>query len=255
MNSTFLKGAAFGGVVTVVALLSSAALAGTGVGGVFNLGQSNAVNAPTTLTGATASSQLKVANTSTALGASGIGITVATGKPPLAVNSATQVKNLNANFLQGKAANAFLPANGTAANANALGGLFPSSFMQGTGSVHGGQLTVSNGDAPSLGPVGNLGRLGGFCAAGGFSVAGVEFIANNTNSGAVLKVGDGSQGFGTIPPGTTALLTPDTVDFFGTTQFSLGNETATVTITVVADSFTFPSGTCVFAVQVIDSNG
>src|SRR5262249_16249313 len=53
MRGSFLKGAVVG---LLCALLGGAtvALAGSGVGGVFNLGVSNSVNAKTTLTGATA---------------------------------------------------------------------------------------------------------------------------------------------------------------------------------------------------------
>jgi hypothetical protein len=63
MRGSFLKGAVVG---CVCALLGGAtvALAGSDIGGVFNLGTSNSVNAKTTLTGATAAAQLKVVNTS-----------------------------------------------------------------------------------------------------------------------------------------------------------------------------------------------
>jgi hypothetical protein len=78
-----------GAVVSVVTLFGTAAVAGTGVGGIFNLGRTNTVNARTTLSGSTAGPQLQVSNSSTKKGASGIAINVAKGKPPLAVNSST----------------------------------------------------------------------------------------------------------------------------------------------------------------------
>jgi hypothetical protein len=103
-----LQGAVVGTVIAVVSLVAGAAYAGNGIGGVFNLGQSNGVNATTTLTGATAGPQLKVNNTSTGTGASGLSISTATGKPPLVVNSNTQVANLNASLLGGSSPASFL---------------------------------------------------------------------------------------------------------------------------------------------------
>ena len=71
MNRSFLKGAAVG---VVCALLGGAtvALAGSGVGGVFNLGVSNSVDAKTALTGAYGETQLEVTNTGGANGVQGV---------------------------------------------------------------------------------------------------------------------------------------------------------------------------------------
>jgi hypothetical protein len=85
MKSKFVRGALFGALVAAVTLVSSVAFAGSGIGGVFNLGQSNSVNAATTLTGSTAGKQLQITNNSTGAGADGIGISVTSGKPPLVV--------------------------------------------------------------------------------------------------------------------------------------------------------------------------
>jgi hypothetical protein len=98
MRSTFFKGTVLGAVVAVVMAGATAAVAGTGVGGAFNLGQTNTVNAPSALSGATNSAQLKVANAGTG---TGVSINVAAGKAPLTVNSATKVNNLNADELDG----------------------------------------------------------------------------------------------------------------------------------------------------------
>ena len=57
-----------GALATVVALAATSALAGTGVGGVFNLGKTNSVNAASSLTGKTSAAQLNVANTGTGAG-------------------------------------------------------------------------------------------------------------------------------------------------------------------------------------------
>jgi hypothetical protein len=72
MNRSFLKGAAVGFVCAVLGG-ATVAFAGSGVGGVFNLGQSNSVDAQTKLTGSTAgTAQLQVSNTNTGAGAIGM---------------------------------------------------------------------------------------------------------------------------------------------------------------------------------------
>jgi hypothetical protein len=76
MRGSFLRGAAVGLVCAALGG-GTVALAGSGVGGVFNLGVSNSVNAKTTLAGATAATQLQVTNTSTTAGAAGVGVSSA----------------------------------------------------------------------------------------------------------------------------------------------------------------------------------
>ena len=63
MRCTFFKGIALG---------ATAALAGTGPGAPFNLGRTNSVNAPSTLTGSATGSMLKIPNTNTDTGAQAI---------------------------------------------------------------------------------------------------------------------------------------------------------------------------------------
>ena len=62
MGSIFVKGVAFGAIACVVAMSWSAALAGTGVGAVFNLGTTNTANSSTLLQGTTRGQQLRVVN-------------------------------------------------------------------------------------------------------------------------------------------------------------------------------------------------
>jgi hypothetical protein len=69
---TFLKGAFAGGVGAALVLTATAAIAGTGIGGIFNLGQSNTVNATSALSGASVGAQLQVTNSSTDKAAQGI---------------------------------------------------------------------------------------------------------------------------------------------------------------------------------------
>jgi hypothetical protein len=90
-------------VVTALTLVTaSAAFAGSGIGGVFNLGVSNSVNAITALTGSVAGPSLRATNNSTNAGATALNLQVATGKPPMTVNSGTKVTNLNADRVDGK---------------------------------------------------------------------------------------------------------------------------------------------------------
>lgn len=74
MKATFLKGVALGAAVSLATLMATAAFAGTGVGGVLNLGAVNTVNAGTGLSGSTNGNMLGVRNLSTAASAGGIGI-------------------------------------------------------------------------------------------------------------------------------------------------------------------------------------
>ena len=59
MRSGFVKGVVMGAVVAGLTLVSTAAFAGTGIGGVFNLGSTNTANAPTVLQGSTTGPQLR----------------------------------------------------------------------------------------------------------------------------------------------------------------------------------------------------
>jgi hypothetical protein len=129
MHSSFLKGATVGFVCAVLGG-ATVSLAGNGIGGVFNLGVSNSVDAKTTLTGSTATPQLQVTNTNTNAGAAGLGvnsasasptiaakntaggpaaaITVNAGVTPFTVNSQTKVANLNADLIDGINSTGFL---------------------------------------------------------------------------------------------------------------------------------------------------
>jgi hypothetical protein len=63
MKPTFFKGAALGAATSVLVLLAASALAGTGVGDVFNLGQTNSVDATSSLQGTlSGGAQLQVTN-------------------------------------------------------------------------------------------------------------------------------------------------------------------------------------------------
>ena len=99
------------GVAIILALavgLASTALAGTGVGARLDLGRTNAVNAVTTLVGSVAGPSLKIDNNSTGTGATALRLEVEPGKPPLSVNSTTEVQGLNVDSLDSKNSSDFL---------------------------------------------------------------------------------------------------------------------------------------------------
>ncbi len=101
MRTDLFKGVVLGAAVSAVLMTTTAALAGTGVGAVFNLGKTNRVNAQSTLKGSTASSGRTLQLTNTGAG-SGLGITVRAGRSPIVVNAgAGKAKNLDADKLDG----------------------------------------------------------------------------------------------------------------------------------------------------------
>jgi len=113
MKTTFLKGVLLGAVVCGAVVVPHAALAGTGIGGVFNLGTTNRANASTVMQGSTTGQQLRVENdASTGIGTTGIGIHTAPNEPPLAVDSKTKVNNLNSDLLDGQTSTAFVAGGG-----------------------------------------------------------------------------------------------------------------------------------------------
>jgi len=75
-------------------------------GGNFLLGKANSASSKTSLSAPIANRALQVTNTSTEAGAAALGLTTASGHPPLIVNSGTKVQNLNADDLDGQDASA-----------------------------------------------------------------------------------------------------------------------------------------------------
>jgi hypothetical protein len=137
-------------------MVATAAMAGTGIGGVFNLGKTNTVDATTSLTGSTSGAQLGITNAGTG---PALSLNVASGKPPLAVNSSTRVKNLNSSFLNG---------------------FTPSQFVQGGGQVRGFYLTQTPDAAQEVLAIPGYGQLSADCENGtGF--AGVVRYRNGSH--------------------------------------------------------------------------
>jgi hypothetical protein len=99
------------GLAVILALtvgLASAALAGTGVGATFNLGNTNTVNALSSLVGSVAGPALTVDNNSSVAGATALRLEVEPGKPPMTVNSTAEVHGLNVDSLDNRNSSEFL---------------------------------------------------------------------------------------------------------------------------------------------------
>jgi hypothetical protein len=117
----------------LVLIMAGTAVAGSGIGGVFNLGRTNTVNYVTTLVGSYASRLLQVTNTSTSSAAVGAQIRASygtplqligsTSKPPFTTNSAVKVPYLNADRLDYLDSTQFQRAN--AAAGGDLTGAYP----------------------------------------------------------------------------------------------------------------------------------
>ena len=95
-------------MLAVTVGLASTALAGTGVGNRFDLGKVNTVNAISSLVGSVSGSSLKIDNNSTGTGATALRLEVEPGKPPMSVNSTTEVQGLNVDSLDGRNSTEFL---------------------------------------------------------------------------------------------------------------------------------------------------
>ena len=101
------------GLALVMALLfgvATAALAGTGVGARFQLGQTNTVNAVTRLVGSVAGPSLQIDNNSTDASATALNLQVEPGRAPLTVDSAAgKATNLNADRIDGLSSEELAP--------------------------------------------------------------------------------------------------------------------------------------------------
>ncbi len=105
-------------VVALTLVGGSTALAGTGVGGAFNLGKINTVNAITKLAGSVPGASLVVDNNSTDPAATALNLQVEPGKAPMKVNSQTKVANLNADSVDGVDSTGFYAAGSKVADSS-----------------------------------------------------------------------------------------------------------------------------------------
>ncbi|HYP21267.1 MAG TPA: hypothetical protein VEY08_14440 [Chloroflexia bacterium] len=100
------------GLAVVLALsvgVASSALAGTGVGATFNLGQTNTVNAVSKLVGSVAAPSLQIDNNAK-VNATALELQAEAGKIPMKVDYQSKVALLNVDKLDGQDAGAFVAA-------------------------------------------------------------------------------------------------------------------------------------------------
>lgn len=95
-------------VVMVAVVLGIATTANAAAGDPLKLGKLNTVNKLTQLVGGVAGPSLRIDNNSTEFGATALRLEVEPGKPPMSVNSTTEVSGLNADQVDSLSASAFL---------------------------------------------------------------------------------------------------------------------------------------------------
>jgi len=167
------------GAVALFISLSGVAYAATG--GNFILGQSNTASSSTQLSasGASTNSALKVTNTNTAAGATGLQIDVPSGHAPMTVNRSTKVENLNADLLDGVNSNAFIRKGVTqSAAVTTAGGVVD---VANTGTTNGVQAKAA--DPGSSGVYGENTSGGGYGVAGRSGTLGNAVYGDNTGGG------------------------------------------------------------------------
>src|SRR3954463_4016562 len=86
-------------VTALIFLTGVAGVADAATGGNFILGKANTADAKTSLSAPYGGPAMQLSNTSAVAGATALQLTVASGKTPFTVNSATKVANLNADKL------------------------------------------------------------------------------------------------------------------------------------------------------------
>ncbi len=172
-----LRRGLLGAAAAALCLTTTTALAGSGVGAVFNLGQTNTVNGTSTLTGVTAAPQLTVKNTSTNSAATALNLSVAAGRTPFKVNSAVKVANLNADQLDGKDSTGFYAGGSKVANADKLDGFDSTYFLPATG-------TAADSDKLDGIDSSAFWKLGGNAG----TTPGTDFLGTTDNQALELKV-------------------------------------------------------------------
>jgi hypothetical protein len=157
MQLSTIKSAIIGIAAAAAVIAMTGAASGSGIGAVFNLGQTNKVNATSSLTGSTRHSMLSVTNKGAG---TALSLQVARGKPPFSVNSSARVANLNASLLDGLAASSLVKGGG---QSRSFGFLMP----------------TATAATKELLSVPGFGTLNAFCESGGGGLAEVTFQAGS----------------------------------------------------------------------------
>lgn len=223
MTRDFVKGVALGAATSALVLAASAAVAGTGVGGVFNLGKTNSVSKPTILNSHTSGAALKLTNAGSGRA---LGLKVTRGAP-FTVNSSTKVANLNADKLDG------------------------SDALASRGSVDLGDIVDPDQRRASLGSIAGLGT---FTVGGAVLGPGEDCDVTFTNTSGAAVVINGAANPGLADGASIELAgtgsRPDGIS----SMFSIVTASATTVVSGQVNlNYGFPSGnnTCAGAVQAL----
>jgi hypothetical protein len=157
MQFSTVKSVIIGVTAAAAVIAITGAASGSGIGSVFNLGNTNKVNATSSLTGSTKHPMLSVTNKGTG---TALSLQVAKGKAPLTVNSSVRVSKLNASL---------------------LGGLAAGSFVQGGGQSRsfGFAMSTASNVQQKLLSVPGFGTLTAFCAPFNGGFAEVDFLTGS----------------------------------------------------------------------------
>lgn len=161
----------------IAAVVSAVVSAGAAVATTqaFTLGTTNRVNAPSMVVNATSNGVtnpvdaplLTLNNKSSTANATPLSLLAASGHAPFTVNTQTRVTNLNADQLDGRSSEYFLPRTAKAADSDKLDGLSSESFTQGGGRLYSGHREhVSPGTSGTLLEIPNLLLVSYACVAG-----------------------------------------------------------------------------------------
>ncbi|MDQ2983305.1 MAG: hypothetical protein M3R70_05195 [Actinomycetota bacterium] len=168
--SKFLKGAVAGGIGAAMVLAASAAIAGTGIGGIFNLGVTNTVDGHTLLVGKTKDTHLQVRNDDTGPTAGAFaGVNTSPFPTVRGINRGT---GAGGSFTSASATNAAL-LGANSGNGNGVGG-----SSKGGNGVQG----ISNSFGAS-GVYGQNDSTGGYGVAGRAGSNGNAIFGDNTGTG------------------------------------------------------------------------
>ncbi len=251
MRSRYVRGLLIGAMAGGLAVSATNAIAGSGVGAVFNLGKANRVNRVTVLQGSTTARLLQVTNTGAG---PALQLKVKAGTTPMQVSSETRVDHLNADKLDGLDSTAFRNV-ADPVDAATLGGQPPASFVQSDAGVVQkvlrGRLTepLSSGNGAIL-PVPGFGSIEASCGAGGTPSYRL-FWRNSSGGPADVWFADSSTGTTYANPasGSGAYVAPidAAADRIVTVTVGLAGGTVT-TVTVSAHA---GGGGCVFYAQAI----
>jgi hypothetical protein len=181
-------------MVTILAFIVLGGMSYAATGSNFILGKSNSASSTTSLSAPISGKKaLQLTNTSTAAGATALGLNVGSGHPPFTVNSGTKVASLNADKLDGLDSTGFLP----------------SSNVKSLRFIPGGCVNATDPGCSASFTLGGL-SLGASCfVTNGGTVAHLELDnTSGTSEAAIEYVSGNSAGESHVLPGTPLLNLP-----------------------------------------------